>query len=278
MDVLSPIQLDDFLTQGYLVIENFVSPAACQKLITRMDSILEKKTKSLPNVVFSTHDGTHAESDYFVSSADKIHFFMEPQACDKKGKLKFPVKKCINKVGHGLHMADETFKAFSFDERINKICHQLGFMSVGLLQSMYIFKQPSIGEEVNWHQDSTYLHMKDSDVIGFWFALEDATIDNGCLLAIPSPNITPLNERFIIHNGRPETIKMNYKNWDKSTKKNLEVKQGTLIMLHGRLPHASGPNKSNKSRQAYAIHAIDRSKTYGKDNWLHWPNGQVPGF
>ena len=37
----------------------------------------------------------------------------------------------------------------------------------------------------------------------------------------------------------------------------LEVKKGSLILLHGRLPHYSCANKSNKSRQAYTLHIID---------------------
>lgn len=50
---------------------------------------------------------------------------------------------------------------------------------------MYIFKQPGIGAEVQCHQDSTFFFGEDSDALGFWFALEDATEENGCLEVIP---------------------------------------------------------------------------------------------
>ena len=50
---------------------------------------------------------------------------------------------------------------------------------------MYIFKQPNIGGEVTCHQDSTFLYTEPIDIVGLWFALEDATIENGCLWAIP---------------------------------------------------------------------------------------------
>ena len=46
---------------------------------------------------------------------------------------------------------------------------------------MYIFKQPHIGGEVTCHQDSTFLYTKPESAVGFWVALEDATIENGCL-------------------------------------------------------------------------------------------------
>ena len=48
----------------------------------------------------------------------------------------------------------------------------------------------------------------------------------------------------------------------------LEVKKGSCIVLHGLLPHYSLPNTSGRSRQAYAIHAIDKNACYPDDNWL----------
>ena len=51
------------------------------------------------------------------------------------------------------------------------------------LQSMYIFKQPHIGGEVGCHQDATFLYTEPMTVTGFWFAIEDATLENGCLWA-----------------------------------------------------------------------------------------------
>ena len=45
-------------------------------------------------------------------------------------------------------------------------------------------------------------------------------------------------------------------------------KKGTLILLHGRLPHYSCENKSDKSRHAYTLHAIDSTCEYPKFNWL----------
>ena len=43
---------------------------------------------------------------------------------------------------------------------------------------------------------------------------------------------------------------------------------GTLVVLHGRLPHLSGTNSSPNSRHAYALHVIDGRTDYPKENWL----------
>ena len=47
-----------------------------------------------------------------------------------------------------------------------------------------------------------------------------------------------------------------------------ETPAGTLVLLHGQLPHYSGPNRSPKSRHAYSVHLIEGSAAYPSDNWL----------
>ena len=61
----------------------------------------------------------------------------------------------------------------------------IGIVDPLAVQSMYIFKQPRIGGEVSCHQVATFLYTEPTSVVGFWFAIEDATLDNGCLWAQP---------------------------------------------------------------------------------------------
>ncbi|MCM0020090.1 MAG: phytanoyl-CoA dioxygenase family protein, partial [Tagaea sp.] len=53
----------------------------------------------------------------------------------------------------------------------------------------------------------------------------------------------------------------------------LEAAQGTLIVLHGLLPHRSGANASQHSRHAYSLHVIDGACGYPDDNWLRRSDG-----
>ena len=48
----------------------------------------------------------------------------------------------------------------------------------------------------------------------------------------------------------------------------LPARKGTLVLLHGQLPHRSGPNLSDRSRHAYTLHLIDGAARYSPDNWL----------
>lgn len=265
---LSDQQVDQFTRQGYWVIEDFLSREDCRVLMAEMDRIIASQT-AIPEVVFSSQSNDHAKMQYFLDSADKIHFFMEPKARADASSW----ATSLNKVGHGLHVLNPVFAAYSADQRIKSLAHQLGIRQIGLAQSMYIFKQAGIGAEVVCHQDSSYLFGADSDALGFWFALEDATLDNGCLEVLPGPIDQPLKRQE--HRIGNEIQRQVYDNspWDESSAIPLPVRQGTLIMLHGRLPHKSKANLSNKTRHAYALHMVDLSKPFPKENWLRWPNG-----
>jgi phytanoyl-CoA hydroxylase len=59
----------------------------------------------------------------------------------------------------------------------------------------------------------------------------------------------------------------------------LAAREGSLILLHGQLPHRSGPNLSDRSRHAYMLHLIDGACRYSPDNWLHrGPDMPLRGF
>jgi len=50
---------------------------------------------------FTTDDDDHVGDDYFLTSGDKIRFFLEKDALDQEGRLTRPKEKAVNKIGHG---------------------------------------------------------------------------------------------------------------------------------------------------------------------------------
>ena len=50
---------------------------------------------------FTTGDDDHVGDDYFLTSGDKIRFFLEQDALDQDGRLTRPKEKAVNKIGHG---------------------------------------------------------------------------------------------------------------------------------------------------------------------------------
>src|SRR5882762_5853233 len=266
---LNSDQLAAYDRDGFLVLENFVDAQACDGLRARATELVREFDPQGLVSVFSTHEQTRTSDEYFLESGDKIRFFFEENAFHPDGTLRQGKEQSINKIGHALHDLDSVFDEFSRTPEIEQLVSNLGIADPLLLQSMYIFKQPRIGGEVTCHHDATFLYTEPLHLVGLWFALEDATIDNGCLWAIPGGHKLGLKSRFVRAAGggtRFEVI--DNTPWPEDKLQPLEVKQGTVIVLHGLLPHLSRENQSARSRQAYTLHVVDASAHYPASNWL----------
>ena len=262
---------------GYLIIEDFYTKEDCDNLKNRAQYLTSNFDPKNYQSIFDTNKEYHANDNYFLESGDKIRFFFEDKAFDENGNLTNEKELVINKIGHALHDLDDEFFNFTHRSDLDLIAKSIGLLFPLLLQSMYIFKQPRIGGEVVCHQDSTFLYTKPETTVGFWVALEDANIDNGCLWVASGAHKGPLRKLFTKKNNKMTMVTLNETPFEK-TDTVLEVKQGTLILLHGRLPHYSCENKSNKSRHAYTFHVIDCNADYPKENWLQRPNLPLKGF
>jgi phytanoyl-CoA hydroxylase len=268
-----------FERDGYLVLPQFVPVAECAAVRARMAELVEAFDPGEVRTVFSTTRHSHAQDRYFLESGDRIRFFFEEEAFDEHGRLRQSKERSINKVGHALHDLDPAFARFSRRPALKELVQELGMAEPLLLQSMYIFKQPRIGGEVVCHQDAAFLHTEPLSVLGCWFALEDATTLNGCLYAAPGGHRGPLRTRFVRHGERTETVTLDPTALPTEGLVPLQVAQGTLIVLHGLLPHRSGPNRSASSRHAYALHLIDGRARYSAENWLQRaPEMPLRGF
>jgi phytanoyl-CoA hydroxylase len=267
--MLSRKQVAQYEREGFVVLKNFVEANACDRLRSRAEDLVREFQPQEVFSIFSTREQTRTSDDYFLESGDKIRFFFEENAFDSDGSFRHEKATSINKIGHALHDLDPLFDEFSRRDEIREIVSHLGIDQPLLLQSMYIFKQPNIGGEVTCHQDGTFLYTEPLRMVGLWFALEDATIENGCLWVIPGGHKLGLKSRFVRAEGGGTRFEIfDDSPWPDANLQPLEVEKGTLIALHPLLPHLSRENRSPKSRHAYTLHVIDASVNYPEDNWL----------
>ncbi|XP_062171049.1 phytanoyl-CoA dioxygenase [Alnus glutinosa] len=264
---LSPDQLQSFDSQGFIVIESFASPEEIDAMRKRMDQLLDEFDCSTASV-FSTKNQKELTDNYFYESAENISCFFEEKAFGADGNLKQPKQLSINKVGHALHEIDPVFKKISCSEKVSSLMFSLGYKRPVIIQSMYIFKQPGIGGEVVPHQDNSFLYTEPPTCTGLWLALEDATITNGCLWVFPGSHKNGLVRRMI---RREEGVSFDRPSPTYNQKDFLpiEVKAGSLVVIHGDLIHQSFENQSSKSRHAYSLHVVDTDGCkWAPDNWI----------
>ena len=254
---------------GVLVLRNLVKIEACKALQRQANALVDGFDPAEVRSVFSTTKQTQLDDSYFIDSGDKIRFFLEDDAFDELGELRQAKEHCLNKMGHAMHDLDPVFDEFSHTPELAEAARRIGFVDPLVLQSMYIFKPPNIGGEVVCHQDSTYIYTEPESCAGFWFALEDATLENGCMQFIPGGHKLPLKKRnYRKADGTLTTETLDDTPWPEDRKVAAEAPAGTLVIFDGRMPHLSAANRSSKSRHAYTLHVIDGRCHYPAENWL----------
>ena len=296
---------EKFERDGFLLLPGFASAAECESMMATMRALIDETPVDELTSVFRT-DGKQSKAqgsdDYFMTSADKVRFFLEPGAVDERGALRVPKERAINKVGHALHTAVPAFIAYTQGPKVRDAVHALGWRAPDLVQSMYIFKQPEIGGEVTPHQDSAFMRTEPLSCLGLWLALQDASLTNGCLWARPGSHKEPLRRHFRREvdpaTGRermafanllpadapaPPAAAWDGKPLDAQTTPAslgfvpLPACQGDLVLIHGQVDHLSMPNTSSESRHTFQLHLVEgpgAGTQWDRGNWIAYPEGK----
>jgi phytanoyl-CoA hydroxylase len=270
----------DFEKNGYLVLNDFYTTGQCDELIQRAKELSDSLEGKDEVSIFKITDQSKSKNQYFFNSAESISYFFENDAFDENGVVRKPAGDYLSRIGYAMHDIDPVFKKFSHSEKLRELANvDLQLEDQVIIQSVYIFKHARIGAGLHLHQDSSFTYTEPDSCVGFWFALEDANTENGCLWVQPGGHRTSLRERFYrTEDGGTAMAKLDTTPFSMEDFIPLEVKKGTCIVLHGLLPHYSLNNTSGQSRQAFAIHTISTKANYPSDNWLQRTTLPVAGF
>lgn len=268
--MLNSDQAQAYDQQGFLVLPHFMPLAAVLAVRARALAIVDAADPGRQAPVFSSRERALTSDAELLASAEAVRCFFEAEALDAQGRLNRPKAQAVNKIGHAMHDLDPVFDRFFRDPRLAAVCAGLGLAHPLLWQSQVIFKPPGIGGEVRWHQDASFFHTTPQTVTTFWFALEDATRDNGCLWLQPGGHRGPLRERFERQGDHLALRALDPTPWPDAVHDGvpLEVPAGTLVVFHGLLPHGSAANRSPVSRMACTLHVTDGRAAYAPGNWL----------
>jgi hypothetical protein len=125
--------------------------------------------------------------------------------------------------------------------------------SVKCMQSMFFVKGPGRPGQA-WHQDEHYIPTRDRSLLGAWIAVDDATIENGCLWVLPGSHRRGVLYPVRNHQKSDFDPSVEAYAFDDSSEVPVEVSRGSVVFFNGYLLHRSKPNRSRGFRRALVNH------------------------
>lgn len=127
--------------------------------------------------------------------------------------------------------------------------------NVKCMQSMLFIKAAGKPGQA-WHQDEYYIPTRDRSLAGGWIAMDDATIENGCLWVIPGSHAHGVLWPQHRHNDKRFDCAgeaQNYPYTDDDAVP-VEVKKGSIVYFNGYLLHRSLPNRKTTGYRRALVH------------------------
>ncbi len=228
--LLSEAQKDSYFQKGFLIIENLICKDDIRRLQLQSELIGDNKIDHVP-----------------VSSTQ-----VEPEV-----NIESPIEKNLTlRKLYDIAIYDQIFWNHVVNEKIVDVISQLlETKDIKLYGDQLFMKNPEVGSEIYWHQDSaSWTDIFPRDLITAWTALDDSTLENGCLKFIPG------SHRFgtlgLDSDSRERKMErflplLKFKQWEIE---DIELDSGSVSFHHSLLIHGSGKNLSTKRRRGYAAH------------------------
>ena len=156
---LSPQSIAQYQQEGFLVIDNFLSPEELEYWRSALDEAVAKRNgNKLPDRKEVYGKGDADDKSYYDNVFDQL----------------------IN-----LWQDNDKIRKIMLDERLGKMAAQLsGADGIRIWHDQALIKKPW-ANPTSWHLDTPYWSFSDRRALSVWVALDDATYENGCLFFIP---------------------------------------------------------------------------------------------
>jgi len=156
---------------------------------------------------------------------------------------------------HHPHKLSPSLKSFLLHPHLVDLVTALISPNVKCMQSMFFVKGPGKPGQA-WHQDEYYIPTRDRSLMGVWVAVDDATIDNGCLWIHPGSHRAGILWPQRRHNDKrfDPAGEAHEHGYDMDGGVAAECPAGSVVVFHGYVLHRSLPNRSKRFRRAYVGH------------------------
>jgi len=230
---LSPEQLEAYHRDGYVVVEDLVSPEELEALRNRLREY--------------THGGRPPGS---------IRVQIEPRI--QRGELQVEHPGDGIRKLEGLVEGDDLFQRLGLHENIVSIIEQIVGPDIKMFRNALLMKPPEVGSAKGMHQDSPYWPIEPMDLCSCWFPLDEATPENGCMAVIPGWH----RKGPLPHIHVTDDYVIDPKFYDPDLMMLVPMRAGSGLFFHSLLPHYTAPNRSQRWRRAIALSYMSAKSRY----------------
>lgn len=212
---LSREQLKAYRDNGFIAVENVLTADEVNELRAVTDEFVERsRAASTHTDVFDLEPGHSAENP-------------------RLRRLKQP------------HLRHDAYDRTLRNDRILDIVSQLIGPRIRFQNTKLNLKSPEFGSPVEWHQDWAFYPHTNDDVLAVGVAIDDMTLENGCLMMVPGSHHGPVldhhQDGYFVGAVAPEGLA------DRAVP--VVLRAGGITLHHARLLHGSAPNTSERPRR-----------------------------
>ena len=232
---LTQEQIDFYQENGYIVIDDFLTPEELETWRRQVDDAVAQRAGLI------TAGGTRASElviDEESSYWDKVFVHRQNLWVDHAG-----VRKLM------------------LDPRLGKIASRLaGVDGMRIWHDQALIKQPW-ANPTGWHLDNPYWSYSSRDALTIWVALDDATLQNGCLYFLPGAHKTATFDSSGIGSNISDLFEV-YPQWAELESVAAPMKAGSCSFHNGLMPHGAGANMTRGTRRAMTCGYMPDGSTF----------------
>jgi ectoine hydroxylase-related dioxygenase (phytanoyl-CoA dioxygenase family) len=237
---LSQQQIKSYRENGFVVIEDFLDAAELKEWREAVD------------------EAVGLRGDQIVPGGNIDHL--------KRPKTVYYDKVFKQRVN--LWQTDERVKRLMLDERLGKLATDLaGVDGIRIWHDQALIKQPW-GNPTSWHLDTPYWSFDSPDALSIWVALDDATLENGCLFFLPGTHKSARFQNVGIGENMGDLFNV-YPEWRALKAVAAPMRAGSCSFHNGLTAHAAHANMTPGLRRAMTCAYMPDGCVYnGKQNIL----------
>jgi len=226
---LSADDVEQFHAQGWLAVEGVYSPSEVEAYKAALRDIIHGVSPACEGLYIQ-------EEPYYAEAGETV-------SSEEERELR--IRKLIWFV-----RADARLMQASRHPRLCTLLSQLIGSGSTMIQDMALLKPPRHGSEKPWHQDTAYFDwLPLGGIVGCWLALDQATVENGCMQVIPGSHLDGPVPHY-----HARDCQMADERVQTQRAIALPLAPGGCLFFSGLLHHGTPPNRSNDRRQALQFH------------------------